>query len=381
MVGGMAVTITWTPATAATAVVLELAPPSVDFGAVPVGEARHRDMKVTNESDENVTIDTTSTTRTEFTVVRDECTGEVVTPGESCVFGIEFRPTATAAFSGTVRVGASTAGGEQGTVSGSLVGRGTATTTSTTAVTSTQRPPLSTVPLTTPAPTTSVAGGPDDRQQLAECERRAETANVFYPPRLDMKVGEVSQVHVVASLDAGASPLTTVSPVPTTAQPARLRCEVQARLRGSGVTIEPDGFQQRSFLDHPEVSWEWDVVSNEAGRRRLVIEIRSVAEIDGRRIEGAGTQLYRTDIVVTSPPESLSARTRRWTDALVEHPLVRGFGSLALVAGGAAGAWRWLLKRRWPWSRAASTAPSPAEASSGEATSVEATSVEDDPPG
>jgi len=97
------------------------------------------------------------------------------------------------------------------------------------------------------------------------------------------------------------------------------------------------------------VTWSWDVVPLKAGTRVLTLEIRSVADIEGRRIEGAGGQLFTTSIDVGVKPENLGEKVTRWSKAVVDHPLVRGFGSLAVVAAALAAGWRWLLKRPWPW--------------------------------
>ncbi|MCA1706898.1 MAG: hypothetical protein LC808_28000, partial [Actinobacteria bacterium] len=130
-----------------------------------------------------------------------------------------------------------------------------------------------------------------------------------------------------------------------------LRCEVQAQLRGEDFRVKPEEFQGASFLDRPVVTWSWDVVPLKSGTRVLTLEIRSIAEIDGRRIEGAGGQLFTTSIDVGVKPENLGEKLTRWSKAVVDHPLVRGFGSLALIAGALAAGWRGLLKRPWPWTK------------------------------
>jgi hypothetical protein len=131
--------------------------------------------------------------------------------------------------------------------------------------------------------------------------------------------------------------------------PVRLRCEVQTRLRGSDFDVNPGDFQEGSFLDQAEIVWSWDVVPRRTGRRVLSMEIKSVADIGGRRIPGAGQYLYETSISVNAEPESFWGKTGRWSEPLVEHPLVKGLGSLLLLLGTLGGIWRWLLRRPWPW--------------------------------
>jgi hypothetical protein len=205
---------------------------------------------------------------------------------------------------------------------------------------------------TTGATGTTSSSLPDD-QRLAECERQARDAKVSYAPTQKMGIDETQQVQVTASIDRATD--TTRSPttgrVSTTVVPVPLRCEVEAQLRGEDFRINPEGFQGGSFLDRPVVTWSWDVVPLKSGTRVLTLEIRSIAEIDGRRIVGAGGQLFTTSIDVGVKPENLGERLTRGSEAVVDHPLVRGFGSLAVVGAALAGGWRWLLKRPWPWTK------------------------------
>jgi hypothetical protein len=168
-----------------------------------------------------------------------------------------------------------------------------------------------------------------------------------------MEIDETQQVQVTASIgDATATTSTpTTGGVTTTVVPVTLRCEVQAQLRGEDFRVNPDGFQGASFLDRPIVTWSWDVVPLKAGTGVLTLEIRSVAQIEGRRIEGAGGELFTTSIDVGVKPENPGQALTRWSKAVVEHPLVKGFGSLAAVAAGLAAGWHWLLKRPWPWTK------------------------------
>lgn len=80
----------------------------------------------------------------------------------------------------------------------------------------------------------------------------------------------------------------------------------------------------------------------------MTFEVQSVAVVGGRRIEGAGGELYRTALQVVARPEGLVDKTRRLTAGFVDHPLVRGFGSLLLIGVTVGGWWRWLRRRRAP---------------------------------
>ena len=87
----------------------------------------------------------------------------------------------------------------------------------------------------------------------------------------------------------------------------------------------------------------------EAGTSTLNVEIRSVAVIGGRRFEGVGTLLFDTAVTVTTKDQGFGADIKRWTSSVVDFPLVRGFGSLLVIFGALAAAWRGVLKRPWPW--------------------------------
>lgn len=204
------------------------------------------------------------------------------------------------------------------------------------------------------------SGAPTDttiaeREQLHQCDRRAEQAQVRYEPSRDMTIGTTEQYLVTASLDTADE--TTGGDGfsgPTTAAQVPLRCEVQAQLRSTDFDIDPTGFQPGSFLDQPTITWSWDLVPLKVGPdQKLSLEIRSVAVIDGRRIEGAGSRLFSPVINVNVKAESFGETLKRWSSAFVQHPLVAGAGSLATIAGVMAGVWRWLLKRRWPWNNKA----------------------------
>jgi len=194
-----------------------------------------------------------------------------------------------------------------------------------------------------------------DAARLADCEVRARQATVSYDTARSMTLDQTQQFVVTATIQ-GTTPAgsTTVAPDVTVVAVA-LRCEVQAQLRGADFRVDPAEFQPRSFLDQPSVEWSWDVVPLKAGTSVLNLEIRSVAVIDGRRIEGADTQLYQSTVTITTKDQGFGSDIKRWTTSVVDFPLVRGFGSLLVIFGALAAAWRGVLKRPWPWKRGAST--------------------------
>lgn len=326
---------------------LVLDPEVVSFDEVDLGETVERTITATNTGTEPIPIGSVVLQGDPFANAGDSCHDETLPVGESCEVHVTFTPTATGEFMGAVQFVTAS-----GTAMADLVGVGTpaSSTSSTTSPPSTEPPgttsptatsPPSTAPPTTPTTTLS------DQLRLADCERRAHDATVRFAPALDMTVGETEQFVVVASTET--SPTSISESTSTTVVPVPLRCEVQAQLRGRDFDIDPEEFQPGSFLDRPTITWLWDIAARQAGESTLTLEIRSIAVIDGRRIEGAGGELYTSTIHIDARPENFWSRSKRWSGEIVDHPLVRGLGSLLLVGGTIAAAWRWLLKRPWPW--------------------------------
>ena len=82
------------------------------------------------------------------------------------------------------------------------------------------------------------------------------------------------------------------------------------------------------------------MVPLEAGTSTLHVEIRSIAVIGDQRFEGVGTLLFDTAITVTTKDQGFGADVKRWTSSVVDFPLVRWFGSLLVIFGALAAAWR-----------------------------------------
>ncbi len=362
---------------------LLLTPATADFGAVTVGSTGLVTLTARNDGATAVVVERVRVTSSPFSIDANLCLDKSLSPNASCKMTVRFAPTTSGQFSAVLEmetnVGTSSAAltgrGTPGGVTGQVTTGGTTGGTTTGGVTggTTSAPPVTTSP---PQTTTSAPARPTepatttitppstpttrpstsqplaDDQRLSECERQAHEANVSYEPTRKMSIGETQQVQVTASV--GRDPVRTSVPssrASTTLVPITLRCEVQAQLRGEDFKVNPGGFQQASFLDRPSVTWSWDVVPMKSGPRFLTLEIRSIAEIEGRRIEGAGGELFTTAIDVGVKSENFGQTLTRWSGGVVDHPLVRGFGSLAVVAGAALGVWRRLLGRRWPWSK------------------------------
>jgi hypothetical protein len=357
----MAVLITAAPSTSAPpddtdpdptapAISIVITPATLVMGEVPVGDEVIDGFTVHNEGSDEVRIDHVILEGEGFSIHDDGCTGSPLAEGDRCVVEVEFAPTEAGTFEGTLTF--ETLAADFGRA---IVGIGAAVPASTDPLTTipdvvpttpTTTPPPAT---TTPAPVTTTpgGGGGEDEELLERCEERAASAQLRFSPTDRMVVGEVDQVEVVASVDE-SFPDETDGPPDTTIVPVRLRCEVAAQVRGAAFEIEPQDFQEGSFLDAPTITWRWDVRPLETGELTLTLDIRSVVVVDGRRLVGS-SQLYSTDITVDAAPQSVPQHISGWFDALIDYPLVRGFGSLAAVAAAAAAGWRWILKRPWPW--------------------------------
>jgi len=317
---------------------LTLTPAAVDFGVAEVGETLEQVITATNNTDDLLSLGAIVVEGDMLSKADDSCQDSTLDPGGACEVRVTFKPTSEGEFSGVVELQVLGAGME---IAG-LFGVGVVSSTTTT-----DPPPTTSVSTTSPtsvpaSTTTSTPLPASDRERLAQCEQRAASATVRFAPALEMTVGEADRFVVVASVEEDA---------PTTVASVALRCEVQAQLRGRDFDIDPGDFQPGSFLDRPTITWSWDVTAEKTGERTLTLEIRSIAVIDGRRIEGAGGELFTSTIHIDARPEGLWARSKGWFAEIVDHPLVRGLSSLLVVAATLAAVWGWLLKRPWPWAR------------------------------
>ena len=338
---------------------LTLAPDPVDFEEIAVGETSVKPVMATNTSGREFAMGDVVLRGDAFANDGDDCGGTALAPAGTCTVQVSFTPTGSGEFRGEVEVEVVTESG-QVKIDAELIGVGgsAASTTAEPATTTTSEPGVTTTANGSATTTTSPGNGPTttvpspgttvpDDVRLAECERRALNATVEYPTSIDMTVGETKPFVAVASTEDRGT--TTSTDVATTVVPVQLRCEVQAQLRGLDFEVDPDEFQLGSFLDRPTITWSWDVVAQKPGESTLELEIRSVAVIDGRRIVGAGRELYTSAIDVDARPEGWWDRSERISAQVTDHPLVRGLGSLLLLGATFAGAWHWLLKRPWPW--------------------------------
>lgn len=329
------------PAWASQSSPLEISRRPLAFGEVVVGEAEEIDFDAENATAGTLSVDRVSSSLSAFRVVDDGCEDRQFDPGESCTVTVEFRPRSAGAAEGDIVLETSA-----GDVTVPVTGTGVKTSVSSSSTDPSSTSSSSTT--TTTGRSTTTTSRLSDEERLAECERRAEESRVAYEPELDMRLGETSQVRVRVSLPGSSTTATTIKGTSTTVEIAQLRCVVRAQLRSEDFTINPEDFQEGSFLDRPDIEWTWDVVPESTGQKVLTLTIQSLTEVGGREIVG-GPRPYTAEIDVDAGPETVGTKVNRWSEAVVGHPLVQGLGSLLLLGATAAGAWRWLLKRPWPW--------------------------------
>lgn len=348
---------------------LVLRPDPADFGSVAVNTTRQIAIVASNRaSAATVTVTGARPLSAPFAVVEDGCRDKMLSAGAGCTVTISFRPTTSGSPSASIFIDTS-AGTATGTVTGDTdapkapPARPTSTTTSTsimelrpttttegtTTSTALTGGSISTLPGTSTTTPSSPPTNVSDQQRLAECERVADNATVSYPPSLTLTVGETERVRASASAAADEGP--GDDGVPTTVEPVDLECEFEAQLRGSDFHIDPETPQPGSFIKERRIEWSWDVSAKRPGQDLvLTLEVTSKAVV-ADRVLIASSKLFEATVRADVKPESAPETFERISGEVVDHPLVRGFGSLAVVAAALAAAWRWLLKRPWPWAR------------------------------
>jgi hypothetical protein len=196
----------------------------------------------------------------------------------------------------------------------------------------TSQPPTSDRPGTTGGPdttsgsSTSVPVSIDE--QLRLCEESVRTAHVVFSPVQTMVVGEVSTVTVKASIEADPPELD--DPATTAVETLDVHCFLWARLRGGDFRIDPEGFDERSFLEQSTVTWVWHVEPEETGDLELILEVQSRVE------DRAGlTKAFEAMIRVEAEDRTVIQTMNATASGVVTHPVVAflGLGGvLAVVA-------------------------------------------------
>jgi hypothetical protein len=340
---------------------LELAPDPLDFGEVELGQSKQDAVTVTAVG--GPVEDLTFRVDGPFGV-HNSCAGLELDAGEQCSFEVRFVPTDEGPMSGTLEIYSETT-----MASVELRGEGVGSS-STTDGTSATDPPQTTegTPPTTAVTPTTVP--PETRD---ECDRRAAEADLHYPPELQMQVGESTVVEASATTgDEPAPPTTSGGGVVTTVVQQPLRCQVRARLVGNDFTVNPDDWQNASFLGTDEVHWVWVVTPQRTGDDLLL-----VLEVQGLRFDPeAGTYVEAgeafqdtAEIDVQSEPESLWSSLNSGVTGVVTHPvfaLLASTGGLAFLAG--------MAYRRLTTKSTSSTSSTPSTATTASTSSTSAAS-------
>jgi len=268
-----------------------------------------------------------------FTVEDDDCTDQAV--AESCTVEVGFEPERSGDSVGTITFHLATT-----TISGDLTASAAAPPpTIPPATAPTSDGALDTVP---PPVTTRDTTEPDAPAEtdLQRCEREAGDAEVSFVPSADMVVGQTEEVVVRASVGELEISTGTLGGPSTTIVDVSLHCEVRAVLRGVDFEIDPPDHQEASFLDEATIEWIWQVRPLRAGALILHLEILPVVRTDGTTVPGSPRR-FETSIRVDAEDRSVFESTTDFFSALVDYPLVKGFGSLAAIAALVAGWWRW----------------------------------------
>ena len=320
---------------------LEIHPSELEFPEIAVGSSSSAVVTLANVGGGSPVVQEVDIIGDGFNVIDDDCTDQAV--AESCTVEVGFEPEWSGESFGTItfRVGATT-------ISGDLVAAASAPPSTSPPATTESEPSIG-APLTTDPPQGTTSGTTESdapaETDLQRCEREAKDAEVGFTPAADMVVGQLEDVVVRASVGELEITSGPVGGPPTTIVEVSLHCEVRAQLRGADFEIDPSDHQEASFLDEATIEWIWQVRPVRSGALTLHLEILPVVRADGATLPGSPRR-YEATIRVDAEGRSAVQSTTDFFSALVEYPLVKGFGSLAAIGALAAGWWRWGLRRR-----------------------------------
>jgi hypothetical protein len=317
---------------------LEVQPATLELPETDVGSSSSAVVTLVNVGGGAPVVEEVVVVGDGFTIEEDECTDRAV--ADSCTVEVGFEPERSGDSVGTITFHVATS-----TFSGDLAASASAPPPTSAGAMATAPPPVTTGDSTEPdAPAET---------DLQRCEREAGDAEVSFVPSADMVVGQTEEVVVRASVGELEISTGTLGGPSTTIVEVSLHCEVRAVLRGVDFEIDPPDQQEASFLDEATIEWIWQVRPLRAGALTLHLEILPVARTDGTTVPGSPRR-FETNIRVDAADRSVFESTTDFFSALVDYPLVKGFGSLAAIAALVAGWWRWGRGRK---SQAARSAP------------------------
>jgi hypothetical protein len=333
---------------------LTLDPPFVDFGETALGTesgAQLVTLTVGGDTVDGISISIEGP----FVVADDDC--GVLTDGEACSIEIRFVPTEAGSASGQLLVESGTAH-----TTAALAGTGRPPFVTIPVITGppttvppppTTFPPITGAPPTVPPPTvapstTGAAGTVPSTSAPVEtreaCDARALEARITYAPSLEMRVGEPERISASAFIGEG-TPDTSPAGPSTVVVPQALQCRVGARLLGGeDFALDPEGWQEKSFLGVSEVAWVWAVTPRQVGDDLfLILEVQGLRfDEEAGVFEPAGEAFNKeARISVDSRPRSIFSQINDAASGVVTHPLVAFAG-----VGGLAIAFRWASQRR-----------------------------------
>jgi hypothetical protein len=215
--------------------------------------------------------------------------------------------------------------------------------------------------------------------QLAQCRKGIEewkksAGQVDYPKTMTLTFGQATAYN--AAIDISDTPQPAASRIivargEPTAEAITVKCAVAARLRSIGhdMTVEPaeDEWQTREFGPSGVVKWTWTVTASSSSNKTLVLEMQPAHLENGEPlVSSSGTEIVEVSTQVQVKSTWID-RSKEWFET--QWPKLALI--VGLVAGGIAGAVRWLglpwpprkwfPKKRTP--RRSRRSPAPATAS------------------
>jgi hypothetical protein len=206
----------------------------------------------------------------------------------------------------------------------------------------------------TSVPSTTIPQPPSAERQLAACEARVDATKlqVAFVPAAHMVQDHAHDVGAVVGLQGAAiSAVPGAGTSPTTIVAYQHgRCELSARLTGSGFDIDPSDDRTQSFLDTDQLTWSWSVTPRAQGELTLHLAITPVLLSAQFQAMRGAEQPFEAQIAVVAAPDTRSWIRRRWDGLNDVFATPLGGALLTVLIGGlsATGIVKWVRSRRRP---------------------------------
>jgi hypothetical protein len=164
-------------------------------------------------------------------------------------------------------------------------------------------PVTTTVEETTTEETTTAPVGPDPLfEEIDRALAALAPASVVFASPKELRVGESAVIQMLLSLKKPVDELQAELTEIGETEGARVRVSslVEARLTGSGFTIEALTSERQPVSPGSDAEWRWEIEGAEGGRHRLHLTVSALISVRGERTVRAIRTLDRTiDIHVT----------------------------------------------------------------------------------